>query len=161
MNDWHCLYCIWSKSMLDPVDLGLVGVLMCELVGRHICFRGLYCLNLQPWRYVLKWSPHSITTHKVNIDIFTAMRTSYVILYVLYLCYNFFFLNYRWTGSSYACKIALWRSGWCSSTECLIPIRCNKTQNATCHDESRDKKVWVRICRIWLLISVGMRKEFL
>lgn len=72
-----------------------------------------------------------------------------------------FFLNYRWTGSSYACKIALWRSGWCSSTECLIPIRCNKTQNATCHDESRDKKVWVRICRIWLLISVGMRKEFL
>ena len=52
--------------------------------------------------------------------------------------------TFRWTGSSDACKIALWRPSRCCGTEFFLPIRCNEAQNATCNDESRDKKVWVR-----------------
>ena len=56
--------------------------------------------------------------------------------------------TFRWTGSSNACKIALWRPSRCCGTEFFISIRCNKAQNAACNDESRDKKVWVRDKRV-------------
>jgi hypothetical protein len=48
--------------------------MMCGLVGRYQCFIGTYCFHLQPW-YPLT-SPHGMTTQKIIIDIFTAMRTS-------------------------------------------------------------------------------------
>jgi len=56
--------------------------------------------------------------------------------------------TFRWTGSSDACKIALWRPSRCCGTELFISIRRNKAQNAACNDESRDKKVWVRDKRV-------------
>jgi hypothetical protein len=57
------------------------------LVDRYQHFGGTYCLHLWPSETLVCWyvpaSPHNITTHKTNVDIFTALKTSNLIYLIV------------------------------------------------------------------------------
>jgi hypothetical protein len=53
----------------------------CGVVGSYRCFGKTYCLHLQKW--YIPTSPHGVATQKTNIDIFTAVKTSDLIYWVL------------------------------------------------------------------------------
>jgi hypothetical protein len=51
----------------------------CGLVGRYQRFGGTYYLHLQTFVAIYNTNPHDVTKQTTNIDIFTAVRTSYLI----------------------------------------------------------------------------------
>jgi hypothetical protein len=80
-NEMHMDSLIFQHTT-SHVDVGLVVVTSCGLVGRYWCFGGIYCLHRQVLEAVC-FSETLVSTlkftwgynHKTNTDIFTAVRT--------------------------------------------------------------------------------------
>jgi hypothetical protein len=83
----HPHYIIWDSQSCYDIDAGLLGCNAAWTCRQIPTFRRTHCFHLQGWcssENYIPTNPHSVTTRKTNIDIFTGVGTSQ------FKCHRFF-----------------------------------------------------------------------